>query len=201
MSCLCNFILIFCLLSEWCMQWFRSHDSSRCKQCCLCTSVSLQDPDLQLDERVSKAAAVLPLTAKRELMTTHVKLTASAQRSDLTVTHSAALHHVNQTPDRETERYMLRSNDPGSIYINAWQWVCCVSHVLLLVKLMLCRYVRTQSGILFPAFADHSGSAVKAGLWKDRPHVFQRGFKQRCIFTERLVGNSSLFQLWQICIK
>lgn len=131
MSCLCNFILIFCLLSEWCMQWFRSHDSSRCKQCCLCTSVSLQDPDLQLDERVSEAAAVLPLTAKRELVTTHVKLTASAQRSDLTVTHSAALHHVNQTPDRETERYMLRSNDPGSfscdVFINAWQWVCCFS--------------------------------------------------------------------------
>ncbi len=68
---------------------------------CLCTSVSLQDPDLQLDERVSEAAAVHPLTAKRELVTTHVKLIASARRSDLTVTDSAALHRVNQAPDRD----------------------------------------------------------------------------------------------------
>lgn len=69
---------------------------------CLCTRVSLQDPDLQFDERVSEAAAVLPLTAQTELMTTYVKLTVRTQRSDLTVTHSAVLHHMNQTPDRET---------------------------------------------------------------------------------------------------
>lgn len=74
---------------------------------CLCTSLSLQDPDLQFDERVSEAAAVLPLTAQTELMTAHVKLTVRTQRSDLTVTHSAVLHHVNQTPDRETHRCFI----------------------------------------------------------------------------------------------
>lgn len=81
--------------------------------------------------------------------------------------------------DRKIHAYTKWSRSFScDVFINVWQWACSVSHVLL-VKLMLCRYVRTQSGILLPAFADHSGSAVKTGLRKDRPHVFQYQNRER----------------------
>jgi len=80
-----------------------------CVCVCLCvrglpTCILLQDPAFELDDGVSKGAAVLALAAVANLVATHVELAERVQRAHFAVAHVGRPHHVHQTPAAEQQR-------------------------------------------------------------------------------------------------
>lgn len=58
----------------------------------------LQQPDLELNETVSKVAAVLTQAAVAHLMAAHVKLEVLLELTDLGIFQGSGTHNVDQTP-------------------------------------------------------------------------------------------------------
>lgn len=58
----------------------------------------LQQPDLELNETVSKVAAVLTQAAITHLMSAHIKLEVLLELTDLGVFQGGGTHNVDQTP-------------------------------------------------------------------------------------------------------
>lgn len=75
------------------------------------TSVLLQHPALELDDRVGEGAAVLALAAVAHLVAAHIKLAQRVQWAHLAVAHVGRAHHVHQAPEREREIELLARDE------------------------------------------------------------------------------------------
>lgn len=65
----------------------------------------LQQPDLELDETMSKVAAVLTQAAITHLMSAHIKLEVFLELADLRVLQGGGTHDMDQTPAARPEKY------------------------------------------------------------------------------------------------
>lgn len=68
------------------------------------TWILLQQPDLELNETMSKVAAVFTQAAVAHLVPAHVKLKVFLELSDLGVFQGCGTHDVDQTPTARPEK-------------------------------------------------------------------------------------------------